>query len=114
MPRRSVDSHAGEAQQVGDREDAVFAGPEFARLRTPHRADAQVRGRVAAEESDEDLRDDAPADWAESAAFAQHLGFLQDVEEEGRTRAEGAQERFGERTHPLGVREEIFRKAEWP
>src|SRR2546430_16950170 len=97
MPRRSVDSHAGEAEQVGDREDAVFAGPEFARLRTPHRADAQVRGRVAAEESDEDLRDDAPADRAESAPLAQHLRFLQDVKEEGRTRADGAQEGFGER-----------------
>src|SRR5947208_176289 len=105
---------AGEAEQVGDREDAVFAGPEFALLRTPQRADAQVRGRVAAEESDEDLRDDAPADRAESAPLAQHLGFLQDVEEEGRTRAEGAQEGFGERLHLLGVQDEILRKSEGP
>src|SRR6266508_2945965 len=88
----SSDRHAGEAEQVRDRELAVFPRAELAGLRVPVRLHAQEGERVASQQPDEDLRDDSAVDRSEPLPLAQDLRLLQDVEEQGHVLPEDADE----------------------
>src|SRR6266540_249507 len=110
----SSDRHAGEAEQVRDRELAVFPCAELAGLRAPVRLHAQEGERVSSQQPDEDLRDDPATDRSEPLPLAQDLRLLEDLEEEGCVLAEDADEVLRQRLEVARMQDQILREADCP
>src|SRR5262249_11342529 len=69
----------GESNQVGHGELTVLLASEFTGLRFPVRLNIQEESRIGHKQPNENLRDYAAANRAQSSPFAKYFSLFQDV-----------------------------------